>query len=380
MHDLPAHTHGCSPGSGSPALPPGFPSDCPARWVVFRLSALGDVVLATGVLRYWNEAYGWRFRVLTKAPFASVFENHPAVDSVITPTAAELVLPGLVAGFGEIAERHAGWGLLDLHGTTRSRLLAVRWKGVVRRYPKRSLARRAFLLTCGLAYKKSLRNLNVPQRYSLAVETVPPPPETLVPVLYLADAERAWAKSFLASLFRDDVLKSPPDVVFSRPCVAIHPFAAHAHKAWPKAHYERLVSLLDANGISWIVLGRGEPFFPGDKRDLTGKTTVRESAALIASCSALVTGDSGPMHLGTAVGTPVVALFGPTTKEWGFFPSGPRDRVLETDLACRPCSLHGKKGCPRNGECLARIAPETVLAAVEDVLPAAGGHAKQPLG
>lgn len=364
MHDLPAH----SPGH--------CPSRWPVNWVVFRLSALGDVVLVTGVLRYWNAVYGWRFRVVTKAPFAPVFENHPAVDSVITPTAAELAMPGIVAGFGAIAERHAGRGLLDLHGTTRSRLLAMRWKGVVRRYPKRSLARRAFLLTGGRACKCSLRALNVPQRYALAVETVPPPPDALVPVLYLTDAERAWAKSFLASLFRDDVLEKTSGAAFPRRCAAIHPFAAHTRKAWPKAHYERLTSLLDANGIPWIVLGRGEPFFPGDARDLTGKTTVRESAALIAACSALVTGDSGPMHLGTAVGTPVVALFGPTTKEWGFFPSGPRDRVLETDLACRPCSLHGKKGCPRNGECLSRISPETVLAAVEDVLPATGGHSK----
>lgn len=380
MQDLPAHSLGHTSDHSPTDRPPEYPSGCPANWVVFRLSALGDVVLATGVLRYWNKAYGWRFRVLTKTPFASVFENHPAVDSVITPTAAELAMPGLVAGFGEIAERHTGWGLLDLHGTTRSRLLAMRWKGIVRRYPKRSLARRAFLLTGGLAYKESLRALNVPQRYSLAVETVPPPAEALVPVLYLADTERAWAKSFLASLFRDDVLKNPPDAAFPQRCVAIHPFAAHAHKAWPKAHYERLVSLLDANGIPWLVIGRGEPFFPADRRDLTGKTTVRESAALIASCSALVTGDSGPMHLGTAVGTPVVAMFGPTTKEWGFFPSGPRDQVLETDLACRPCSLHGKKGCPHSGKCLARIAPETVLAAVEDVLPAIGGCTRQALG
>lgn len=369
MHDLPAH----SPS----AQTSHWPKNWPTNWVAFRLSALGDVVLATGVLRYWHEVHGWRFHVVTKPPFASVFEHHPAVDSVITPLAEDLVMPGIVAGFGAIAERHAGWGLLDLHGTTRSRLLALRWKGIVRRYPKRSLARRAFLLTGGRAYKQSLGSLNVPQRYSLAVEAVPPPPEALVPVLYLTDAERAWAKSFLASLFRDDVLKNPSDAAFPQRCVAIHPFAAHVHKAWPKAHYERLTALLDANGIPWVVLGRGEPFFPGDARDLTGKTTVRESAALIASCSALVTGDSGPMHLGTAVGTPVVALFGPTTKEWGFFPSGPRDRVLETDLACRPCSLHGKKGCPRNGECLSRIAPETVLAAVEDVLPVPDGHNNQ---
>lgn len=348
--------------------------DLPANWLVFRLSALGDVVLTTGPLRRWNNAYGWRFHVLTKEPFIPVFEGNPAVDSVISATAADLAMPRMNAWFAELASRYAGWGLLDLHCTLRSSLLAMRWKGPVRRYAKHSLARRVFLFSGGRFSGDILRSVNVPQRYAMAVETAPPPISALRPALYLSDQERFWAKSFLASLFRDDVLKNASGRERSRPRVALHPFAAHVHKAWPREHYKRLVSLLDASGVGWLVLGQGEALFPGDGRDLTGKTTLRESAALIAACSVLVTGDSGPMHLGTAVNTPVIGLFGPTTREWGFFPSGARDRVLETGLPCRPCSLHGRKGCVRNDECLGRIMPEEVLAAVNDVLPGDAGQ------
>ena len=69
------------------------------------------------------------------------------------------------------------------------------------------------------------------------------------------------------------------------------------------------------------------------------------------------------MHLASAGRTPVVALFGPTGPEWGFYPEGPLDVVLETDLPCRPCSLHGTATCKNTQRCLRDIMPETVLTA-----------------
>lgn len=345
--------------------------DLPENWLVFRLSALGDVVLASGPMRYWHDAYGWRFRVVTKEAFASVFDNNPVVDKVVAAVPADLAMPRLRAWFSELAREHAGWGLLDLHGTMRSHLLALLWKGPVRRYAKHGLARRAFLISGGKFYGEALRAVNVPQRYAMAVEKTAPPAGELVPAMYLSEAELEWAKSFLANLFGDDVLN---EVSGKGRCIAVHPFASHSHKAWPRERFEKLVSLLEARGMPWIVLGKGErggredALFPDSPRDLTNGTTLRESAALLAVCSALITADSGPMHLAAAVGTPVVGLFGPTTREWGFFPSGQRDRILEHSLPCRPCSLHGKKGCARSGECLSLTEPEAVVAALEDAL------------
>ena len=86
------------------------------------------------------------------------------------------------------------------------------------------------------------------------------------------------------------------------------------------------------------------------------------------------------MHLAAGVGTPVVALFGPTTREWGFYPEGPRDVVLETGDACRPCSLHGSRRCAHSGRCMTGIAPDAVFAAVRrvvgDGMAGAGADAK----
>lgn len=342
----------------------------PVHWVVFRLSALGDVLLTTGPLAFWNARYGWRFTVITREEFVPVFANNPHVDAVIPASEERLRMPRMNAWFSELASHYAGQGFLDLHGTMRSRLLALRWKGPVLRCSKHAFARRVFLVSGGKFHKETLNAANVPQRYLAASFPVAGDagagPEDLLPRLYLTDEEREKGKSFLANLFGDGVLKKGAGYI------ALHPYAAHPHKAWPKEHFAALCRALDEKGIPWFVLGRGDVFFPGDKRDLTNATSLRESAALLAASSALVSGDSGPMHLAGAVGTPVVALFGPTTREWGFYPAGPRDVVLEKPLACRPCSLHGKRGCPNACECLVRIQPEEVAAALAGILAGNG--------
>jgi len=80
----------------------------------------------------------------------------------------------------------------------------------------------------------------------------------------------------------------------------------------------------------------------------------------------LVTNDSAPLHLATAVGTPVVAIFGPTVPGFGFGPRGPRDAIVEhPSLACRPCSAHGPQVCPLgHHRCMRELSVASVLAAV----------------
>lgn len=78
-----------------------------------------------------------------------------------------------------------------------------------------------------------------------------------------------------------------------------------------------------------------------------GRLSILQSAELIRNSSLLITNDSAPLHLANAVGTKVIALFGSTIKEFGFYPIGKHDKVFEViGLKCRPCSNHGKKSCP----------------------------------
>ena len=72
------------------------------------------------------------------------------------------------------------------------------------------------------------------------------------------------------------------------------------------------------------------------------------------------------MHMATGVGTPVVALFGPTVRQFGFFPYRGRAEVLERPLDCRPCSVMGGARCPMgHHRCLVDIEPQDVVGAVQ---------------
>ena len=345
----------------------------PERWLVFRLGAMGDVLLLTGVLEHWGRERGLRFTVVTRDSWAQVFTGHPAVDRVIGLNADELTF-GAFFRFsrelaGEMSRKHPGMGLLDLHGVTRSRILRMLWKGPVRRYPKYSLERRLHLLFRPQGLRARLERWNTPQRYAMALDTTPPGPVELMPRMWFQDRELNEAEQRLRAVGLD-----------KRPRIALHPFATHPAKAWPGERWLELVRALDSSGLGWYFMGRGElPRILRQVADDSGASfvnqgSVRESAALLACSELLVTGDSGPMHLAGGAGTPVVALFGPTTRAWGFMPpeleQGGRARVLQKELDCRPCSLHGKGKCPRNHECLTSLGAEDVLNGIREVLHA----------
>ena len=100
-----------------------------------------------------------------------------------------------------------------------------------------------------------------------------------------------------------------------------------------------------------------------------GQLTLRQSAALIARAALLVTNDSAPLHLATAMGTRIVALFGPTVTEFGFGPLRAGDVALGLDgLQCRPCSPHGPQRCPLgHHRCMRELTVEAVTRAIEDL-------------
>jgi len=104
--------------------------------------------------------------------------------------------------------------------------------------------------------------------------------------------------------------------------------------------------------------------------NLAGKTTVRELMALLSLSSFLVTNDSGPMHIGAALGVPLVAIFGPT--DWRrTSPWSERAEVVRVEIDCSPCRL---RVCDRGHECMLGVTPGMVVDAARRLLP--GGPSK----
>lgn len=162
------------------------------------------------------------------------------------------------------------------------------------------------------------------------------------------------------------------------PRIGLSVGASSAYKRWPAAHWSILADRLTATGAGVV--------FVGDKRDAetvksvlagcsaqglvvdaSGKTTLRQLAAVLRLCDVVVSADSGPMHLAVAVGTPVVALFGSTNPD-RTGPYGRRNTVLNMRLPCSPC--YRKPTCDGRVDCMQAITPEAVCGAVEEKLQA----------
>jgi heptosyltransferase I len=159
----------------------------------------------------------------------------------------------------------------------------------------------------------------------------------------------------------------------TRPLICINPVAKWTTKLWPNEHFAALADRLSKRyRISPIFTGA-----PEDKEtvqnilsrmttpavDLTGITSLKTLAALYETADVLISTDTGPMHLGAAVNTPVVALFGPTAP-WRTGPMGDQHQVIRAGLPCSPCF---KRHCP-TCDCMKLIHVNQVLEGVARVL------------
>ena len=177
------------------------------------------------------------------------------------------------------------------------------------------------------------------------------------------------------------------------PLIAIHPGAGWYSRAriWPVENFAAVArGLIESHGAAVIVLGGpdeqesatalkelvdGEAD-EGRVLNLAGRTSIHETAALLEHCDLFLGNDSGPMHIASAVRTPVVAVFGPSNiRAWEpYTPRGEAKRhvIVSRDLPCMPCfyrkhSLGLREGCgPR--PCLTGLVPRRVLEACRAML------------
>jgi len=162
------------------------------------------------------------------------------------------------------------------------------------------------------------------------------------------------------------------------PVVALCPGAAHPTKQWPASHWTELDRRLAAEGIArvWIStpaerlkLAELSARVGADARARWVCESVPHVAALFSRCAAVVTNDSGLMHVAAARGARVIAIFGSTSPVLGFSPAGEGHVVLCRNEPCQPCTLHGRETCPRGHfRCMTGITAAEVHAALGRVL------------
>jgi len=333
---------------------------------------LGDAVMTTPALAAVREGFpDARIALLAKPLVAELFRHHPDVDEVIVyerPGRHEGVIGRLRLG-AEIRRRRFDGALL-LQNAFDAALIAF-----LGRIPERAgypTDGRRILLTLPVPLPPGILERHEVEYYLCLLDGLGiPRPVPAALKLTVTEEERVAMATRLASL----------GIERGAPIVTINPGATYGSaKRW---YPDRFAAVADALSAEWcaavVVVGStAEAPLAGEIEaatrnspvNLAGKTTVREMMALLSLSSFLVTNDSGPMHIGAALGVPLVAIFGPT--DWRrTSPWSERAKVVRVEIDCSPCRL---RVCDRGHECMLGVTPGMVVDAARRLLP--GGPSK----
>jgi heptosyltransferase-2 len=338
--------------------PLGLPARC--RVVVRATNWLGDGVMSMPALRQLRDALPHAHLAVAAPPAVSDLYRQPGIDEVIPWT--------------------SGRGRTDVIGRWRcaERIRALRFDAAI-------LLQNAFeaALVMWMAGVPLRIGYDVKGRGWLLTHSVPVPAATAGPthqsLYYLALLQRAGITATMPEPVRPTLAPFAVDPGNSAlpnegPWIGVAPGAANgAAKRWPPERFaESSAMAAQALGARVVLLGS-----PADREigarvanalramgteaiDLSGRTTVGSLMAVVASCEAVLTNDSGAMHMADALGIPTVAVFGPTSED-ATGPTGPWSAVVRHSVDCSPCLLHE---CPVDHRCMREVASARVAEAL----------------
>jgi heptosyltransferase-2 len=330
--------------------------------LVIQTSFLGDTVLTTPLIT--ELARRGPVDVVTTPASATLLRNHPFVRSVVAYDKRGRDRGML--GFMRMAMRLRRIRYETAYmaqGSVRSAALALA-AGVARRVGFATSAGRRFC-NVKIEYREDLHH--AARLLRLAVPETEIGTRDIRPRLYPGIPERYAVDRLLA--FHEVADDGPP-------LVALAPASVWATKRWP--YYADLARLLRGRARVVVLGAQQDAALAEEVRaaagddafSAAGTLTLLGSAELIRRCSVVVTNDSAPQHLASAVGTPTITIFGPTVPQFGFGPLSDGSITVGLDsLACRPCDRHGPRRCPlRHWKCMRDIGADDVAARVFDIL------------
>lgn len=329
--------------------------------LIIRFSSFGDVLQTLSVAgRIYEVLPQAEIHWVTRDEFVPLIESHPSVRKIWSLKKGASFKDVWELAGNLKAQRFTH--VYDAHNNLRSHIISLRLNGIGawrvwtggHKFLRRSIHRfKRFLL---FKFRKNL----FPKPFSGQGALLGPlrkwgiePKLPEVPQLHL----NPEAIRKLRGRFGD------------KPVVALAPSAAFELKRWPLDNWKEIIKAFP--DTSFVILGGPEDTFLQElvavdaKRviNMAGKLSLLESAYVVAASRALVSNDTGLMHVAEQVGRPCLALMGPAP--FGF-PSRPLTQIFEIDLWCRPCSKHGQGPCVNKEfqKCLRDIRPEAVIRAL----------------
>ncbi len=343
--------------------------------LVFKLDHLGDIVTATPAFDYLRRTHpGAHITVVVGSWVAPILKGHPAIDELIEYDSPvfdrgdrskgkpplQSVLPkrryDLVIG---LRDDRASLRLSLTVGATRRRD-----RGTIRLLAKLPGFGRG---KSAASPAGGMHEVETNLRIAGAGADADPAGENAVPSLTVREEDREWVKRELAGARTN-----------GRRYVVLHPGAFSPLRLWPAERFAAVARQIRADGRFDVIVTGSAAEAPLAKsiaemagagvHSLAGETSLTRVIAVIAGAQAMVSLDTGVMHIATAVGTPVVALVGPENPA-RFGPYGPGHVVIYHALSCSPCDqVH----CVRaSNECMELITVAQVNQALTRVLPPA---------
>jgi len=330
--------------------------------LIIRLSSIGDIVLSSALIRVLRKKFtNAKIDFIVKKEFSELLKFNPYLTNVIEFDASKGFKELLRLKKQILKERYDL--IIDIHNNLRSIFLRTFSGAKVVKINKRIFKR--FLL--------------VKFKINLYKNAIPVAERYIEPVLQFSiKNDNQGVELFVP----DDVIESAKiKIAFSNSnlYIAFSPSAKHETKRWLAERFAELGDKLAEKFNAKIILLGGiediercakvEKMMKHTPINLCGKTSLLESSAILSLCKLLVTNDSGLMHIGSAMKTKIVAIFGSTVKEFGFFPYGTESIVIEKPVKCRPCSHIGRDKCPKGHfKCMRDIEVEEVFQACVKLL------------
>ncbi len=336
----------------------------PQNLLIVRLSSIGDVVLTSALVRCVRKQFpDARIAFLVKKQFADLVKYNLHIDEVIAFDSKTQSLRELSQ---TLRSKQFDW-LIDIHKNLRTTYLKL-FSGIpeTTTYNKQTLKRR-LLVNFRIHSFSTVKPVFL--RYFEAVENQGVVYDGSGTELFFPEEIGAEVEEKLGSA------RWTPD----QKILALAPAASYSNKQWYPERFAETANRLAGKHRAFVVLIGG----PSDKllceristlikypfANWAGELSLLHSAALLKKASLALTNDSGMMHLAQSQKTPVVAIFGATTRELGFFPLPEKSMVVEKPVKCRPCTAKGLNHCPKKHfNCMRLITVDEVEAAADTLL------------
>jgi heptosyltransferase-2 len=333
-----------------------------SKILIIQTAFLGDVILCTPLIKAIRKLFPNSFISFLLIPQTkNILENNPHLNEIIVydKKGREKGVKNFFRMVEKIKKRNFDLAIIP-HRYLRSALLAYLAKIPQRIGFDKSIG--SFLFTKRVTYQNNWheveRNLSLLSDFNHGLLD-------RTPELFPGSEDFSYA----SQLLRDSGVKENDKMV------GIAPGSVWATKRWlPERFAEVSDFLIEEAGAKVIFLGSKEDeklcseiakLMEEKPVILTGKTNILQSAAIISKCEVILSNDSAPVHIASAMRKPVVAIFGSTVPEFGFAPYGEGNIIIEKKMKCRPCGIHGENRCPKKHfKCMTEITTQEVFEAL----------------